>query len=253
MFSSAMLSKQCLFKHCRPKHAQKPTLFEGARIPIGARAADTRTPAQEAVVAGGLCRYCGRSPNVDGRRRAGREQRELHESSPDIEGAWGHAVTIAVRLGEKGGSAEGTAKESSERLTPVNTLSRVLRNHVDSSVPARVAAARTMTAHPPARSNPASCTPCWRRPAGTQLRGSPPLLARIAAACGADAAVRQAAQAPRDHAPSRAVIGARPAGNISGRQPPGPRRYHLVLRSRLGTCRRGPTPATAASGARRAA
>ena len=98
---------------------QKPTLFEGARIPIGARAAGTGTPPQKAVVAGGLRRHCGRSPDLDGRRRTGREQRELYEFGPDIEGARGNAIAIAVWFGEKGGSSEGTAEESGEKLKPV--------------------------------------------------------------------------------------------------------------------------------------
>lgn len=89
---------------------QKPTLFEGARIPIGARAADTGAPPQEAVVAGGVCRHRRGTSYLDGRCRAGREQCQLYESGPDFAGAWDYTVAIAVGLGEEGRRPEATAK-----------------------------------------------------------------------------------------------------------------------------------------------
>lgn len=91
----------------RPKRMQAPTLKVTKRCKSSywRSAADTGTLPQQAVVAGGLCRYCGhcgRSPHLDGGCRTGREQRELHESDPDIEGTRDFAMPTALGFGEEG-------------------------------------------------------------------------------------------------------------------------------------------------------
>src|ERR1022692_1959496 len=82
-------------------------------------AADTGTLPQQAVVAGGLCRYCGhcgRSPHLDGGCRTGREQRELHESDPDIEGLGISLCQLLSGLEKKGGNTEGARQGSPATL-----------------------------------------------------------------------------------------------------------------------------------------